>query len=520
MIYLNNLNLNKNELQNAVIQPLAVAPADPRLGQIYTDSTDGKIKQYNGSEWNTIGVVVEASETNGNILVDGVELTVYELPTATTTTIGGIKIGTGFKINAEGALIRDIAYYTGIRGESETDNAVFTRVLAGVVPNEGDVFIIKTLIHSGKYEFASFVYDAGNWCAMDGNYNAENVYFSENIPVTTAPSSYISLTNGQGTIPAAGKNLKGVIQSIWTKEDLTLTISQPSASLSAAGSVTQEVGTTYALPSASVTLSDGNYEYGSKDADGNVYTKANGAGVLFGDVIIKYGDTVVAQQTGKNSKLTGSLTNDILPESSRIVTDDKITHSFTATAAYPVSTRYPVTNLGNFLKDITTGNGTITGTATDDISLAKGNIAAKATYSLSTKNATATITGYRPFFYGKLYDNDPLTSEKIRGLTNGGQYNASKTLTIKSDGETNIVKFIVAIPASSDRSGVTHVDSTAGMTVDETKSYKLTENAVNVADARELADDEGNPVNAAAYDVYVFQPAAIDAGAVHEITLG
>ena len=37
---LTNLDLNKNELQNAVIQPLATAPANPKLGQIYTNSQD------------------------------------------------------------------------------------------------------------------------------------------------------------------------------------------------------------------------------------------------------------------------------------------------------------------------------------------------------------------------------------------------------------------------------------------------------------------------------------------------
>ena len=70
MIYLTNINLNQNELQNAILQPLAVAPSNPKLGQIYTDSTSNKIKWYNGTKWTTVGVVVESSETNGNIVVD------------------------------------------------------------------------------------------------------------------------------------------------------------------------------------------------------------------------------------------------------------------------------------------------------------------------------------------------------------------------------------------------------------------------------------------------------------------
>ena len=46
--FLVNLDLSKNELQNAVIQPLATAPANPKFGQIYTNSTDKVIYQFDG----------------------------------------------------------------------------------------------------------------------------------------------------------------------------------------------------------------------------------------------------------------------------------------------------------------------------------------------------------------------------------------------------------------------------------------------------------------------------------------
>lgn len=47
----NNINLNKFELQNAVIQNLAVAPSDPKEGQIYFDTVAHKKKVYENGVW-------------------------------------------------------------------------------------------------------------------------------------------------------------------------------------------------------------------------------------------------------------------------------------------------------------------------------------------------------------------------------------------------------------------------------------------------------------------------------------
>ena len=61
--YLNNLDLNKNELQNARIQVLATAPSGPVEGQIYYDSTDDVIKFYNGTAWLSAGGDLTAIQT-------------------------------------------------------------------------------------------------------------------------------------------------------------------------------------------------------------------------------------------------------------------------------------------------------------------------------------------------------------------------------------------------------------------------------------------------------------------------
>lgn len=55
MNVLTNLNLNKNEIQNFVVQVLAVAPSNPKKGQMYFDSVTNSLKQWDGTAWNEVG---------------------------------------------------------------------------------------------------------------------------------------------------------------------------------------------------------------------------------------------------------------------------------------------------------------------------------------------------------------------------------------------------------------------------------------------------------------------------------
>lgn len=66
---LTNLDLSKNEIQNAVIQPLASPPANPKLGQIYFNSTDKILYQWDGEKWKPVGVVYQQEESTGAVIV-------------------------------------------------------------------------------------------------------------------------------------------------------------------------------------------------------------------------------------------------------------------------------------------------------------------------------------------------------------------------------------------------------------------------------------------------------------------
>ena len=86
MDYLVNLNLNKNELQNAKIQNLAAAPSNPTDGQIYYNTADDVMYYYNGTKWVPIvddGGVTSVTTTAGahTAITDATGAVSFSVPT-------------------------------------------------------------------------------------------------------------------------------------------------------------------------------------------------------------------------------------------------------------------------------------------------------------------------------------------------------------------------------------------------------------------------------------------------------
>lgn len=61
--FLTDIDLNKNELQNPVIQNLAAAPASPKEGQLYHNTADHQMYRYDGTNWVAIGDISAAAVT-------------------------------------------------------------------------------------------------------------------------------------------------------------------------------------------------------------------------------------------------------------------------------------------------------------------------------------------------------------------------------------------------------------------------------------------------------------------------
>ena len=90
MQFLTNLNLLSNELQNAVIQVLATSPATGKIGQIYYNSADKALMQYDGTQWKKVGVVYQQGSTTGAVIT-GLD----DTGNVTTTNVVGLTL-TGY----------------------------------------------------------------------------------------------------------------------------------------------------------------------------------------------------------------------------------------------------------------------------------------------------------------------------------------------------------------------------------------------------------------------------------------
>lgn len=127
MNVLTSLNLNKNQLQNAVIQPLATPPSNPVEGQIYYNSSDKFIYRYNGTDWGPIGVVYSQGSTTGAVIT-GLDATGKVI----TTNVTGLTL-TGYQPVTDGYVTADMTMQQAF---AALDTAVKNAVAGGGEVNQ------------------------------------------------------------------------------------------------------------------------------------------------------------------------------------------------------------------------------------------------------------------------------------------------------------------------------------------------------------------------------------------------
>ena len=152
-----NINLSKNELQNAVVQNLAVAPGTPLAGQIYFDTVLDKLRLYDGTSWLTVpdgntaandfltnlafntsdGVLTATVSNQANVTVDldgryALSSSIPSVGNGTLTVQGtGVLGGTGtFTANQSGNTTISVTHDTVSR--TDTTSAVSSNTFTSV----------------------------------------------------------------------------------------------------------------------------------------------------------------------------------------------------------------------------------------------------------------------------------------------------------------------------------------------------------------------------------------------------
>lgn len=392
--FVTNLDLNFNELQNAVLNPVAEDPATLKEGMVWYNTAAKEFRCYKDGKVKPLGAQAQF------------------------TQVGSV-------------------------GELPSD------------AQQGDMGVVVSAIDGddgSKKSYTAYVYDEGAWKAMDGNYDAGNVYFGKDITYTVGIGT-LAKPSGSATFNAKGKSLEQVLSSLMAKEANPSKV-EPAVSFSSGSNPgTYEVGTKKNL-SYSVALSAGSYTYGpptgitaqswSVVCDGVTKTTATGTF-----------ENVVAEATAK-----------------KIV----------ATAEYGDGA-VPVTNLGN--------------------AYPAGKIVA------GSKSANSgEYKGVRHMFWGPMTNAGmALNSANIRALAHN---KASGTGVLATFGAgAGAKKVVVAVPAGRK---ITKVLMPSALNADVT--------ALFVKQGTQSQVEGANAYAAAAYDVYVYQPASIDAGETYSVTIG
>ena len=383
----------------------------------------------------------------------------------------------------------DFKIYNGKDGSTtegeQREPQVFQTTSFDLLPTTGiyigDFGIVKTQIIDGKNSHTAFIYTENGWAALDGNYNANNVYFDEDLLVTTKIGTIQTLTNGQATLSAKGKTLKQVFSSLIAERK------NPSATLPSGtveltnyqnGNYLVEVGETI-IPSWKTTFSAGSYTYGP--ATGVTSTQAN----VYLSTNSNSSSTIGA---GEMNGKTGSL-------SALTIEDSTTKHYAKVDYGWTQGTSVPKDNFG------------------DDYTNTSKNLPIQAA---SDKSDTSTyyIQGYRKAFFGSRVSPIELNSHNIRLLVgNTNSSNSGFTVTI-DQGATQVV---IAVPQGRIVKKVAD-EGAFGQDIFEAFDKYTGSSAINVGGADATSSNIGN--YGIKYNVYVYNPSTPLGSNTYTITLG
>ena len=178
-----NLDLIQNELQNAVIQVLASDPATGKLGQIYYNSANKALMQYDGAKWNKVGVVYQQDSTTGAVIT-GLDAS----GNVTTTNVTGLTL-TGYT-PVEGGYVTagmtmqeamnamDTAIKNAVAGGGEVNQNAWSKISIPAQSTAATAVAgqAEDIVLSSDAKVDTFVLKTGNkWVDINGSGKTVNI---------------------------------------------------------------------------------------------------------------------------------------------------------------------------------------------------------------------------------------------------------------------------------------------------------------------------------------------------------
>ena len=131
-------------------------------------------------------------------------------------------------------------------------------------PHEGDYAVVNKYVTNDIIEKTAYTAIKGDdnivWKALDGNYDAENVYFGSNLIATENIGTITIPSSGSTTVNVSGLNLKQALMKILAKEKYP-TVTQPSVSLRFTNYPTVVEYGAVVSPTVAVSFNPGKYTY-------------------------------------------------------------------------------------------------------------------------------------------------------------------------------------------------------------------------------------------------------------------
>ena len=397
-----------------------------------------------------------------------------------------LKIGDGIttyeKLPAihAGTIPTAASHYEGIKNDGESDMDVVARVIEEekITTARDDIFIVKTLIAEGKYSHTAYVYDGDKWVAMDGNYNAKNVYFDTDLVLTQTFGKYATSSSIPNvTVSATGMSMYDLIMDAYSeKKNPTKTnpkVTGFNVTGNDASTTIFEVGTTV-TPQWVSTFNAGSYTYKSSVSN-TAISPVSGTGVSATSWEVKQGDDVIG--TVEDGTAASSF---VIGDGNNTAVSGTVSYSITADYS---DGNYALTNLST-LPD-------------SEVRITAGTTAA----------STDTLTFVRKMFGGGTSD-EVVNSAVLRGEKGATASAIDNSAPFEFAAVAGDTKVVFAYPKALTTK--TPKFEIFTMAWGETSGFVSSE--VEVADARGTNDD-GTLNNAMTYTVWTYTPAGAFAAA-------